>query len=212
MTGLTRLGSVTVNAAGDDFVMWVQDTFTGTPPVEVRRASLNPLTSWEGGFNNAWVGPDMVEYIYPQDHLTAVGVPARVEVRRDGQVVFNMAIPQAGPAGPPAGELWGWDHHWAFEVENVVVQDGELQNLKLGLDEMFDWRLVDGKPFYFFRKGTAYGLAYDGQPVPLSYEDLLHGQLCCDAAHYRIASLSNGAWFYGLRDGTWYLVFVELNA
>jgi len=60
----------------------------------------------------------------------------------------------------------------------------------------------------FFSSGDVYGIFYNGQILPQRYEDIIHGLLCCDPAAYSLESSSTGAWFYALKNKTWYLVSV----
>ncbi len=212
IANITRLGPLSVNAAGDDFILWVQGSLAGSPPIEVQRGAERELTVWEPGFDSAWVGTDLVSYEYATAPLSPMGAPSQVALERNGREFLRLAVPPAGSAGYPVTGFWSWDGHWVLEVQNVVVQDGELQNLKLGYAEMFNWHLVGGQPFYFFRQDGLYGMAYAGQALSPRYADLLHGQLCCDPAVYNVGSSPEGAWFYALRDGVWYLVIVEATS
>lgn len=72
-----------------------------------------------------------------------------------------------------------WDGHWILELDDFVVQDGEVLNQKFGFQEVFNWGLINNKPVYFFRKGARVGISYDGQILPLQYEDVTHGFMCC---------------------------------
>ena len=53
-----------------------------------------------------------------------------------------------------------------------------------------------------------FGIFYDGQPIQHRYNDIIHGQLCCDPGVYSIVDSTDGSWFYARRDKTWYLVSV----
>jgi hypothetical protein len=134
-----------------------------------------------------------------------------VNITRNGQVVDRLAINPPGAAGYPVTGFWSWDGHWLLEMDSVVVQDGELLNQSLGYEEIFNWQLMGGEPFYFFQKGAGYGLSYAGQELPLRYDDILHGQLCCDKARYSLVSTLTKVWFYARRGGIWYLVQVEVK-
>lgn len=206
--GITQFGQVSVSAGGDDFILWVQDTFNNKPAIEVRPGSLRTLNWWESGFNSAWVGTNQIRYEYSSDHLFPVGAASQTIVYQNDEAIYNLIIPQPGPAGNPVQPLWAWHGHWILEVENVVVQDGVLQNPLLGFDEMFAWHLVNEKPFFFFSTNGVYGISYDGQNLPQRYEDIIHGPLCCDPAAYSLESSSAGARFYALKNKTWYLVSV----
>ncbi len=210
-SGITRLGPVSVKADGTDFVFWIQDQMTNQPPVEVRHDSLRTLTIWDDGFNNAWAGENLISYEYGSGHLTPVGAPTQIVVKSNGQPVYTLTAPLSWAGISPVIGLWSWQGHWLLEQGNVVVQDGVLQNLALGYDEMFDWHLVNGSPLYFFSRGGSFGLSYAGQELPPHYDDVLHGKLCCDWGVYNIDPTTSGAWFYALKDGVWRLVSVLVD-
>jgi hypothetical protein len=90
-----------------------------------------------------------------------------------------------------------------LEVDGIVVIDGEIINDALGYDEIFEWHLINGKPFYFFRQGQMVGMSYAGQVLPWRYDDVIHGFLCCDPAVYNIQSSELGVWFYARVNGVW---------
>ncbi len=62
-----------------------------------------------------------------------------------------------------------------MDMNHFLIQDGEILNEKFGLDEAFDWQLIEDKPFYFFRKGSRVGISYDGQFLSLYYDDIPYG-------------------------------------
>jgi hypothetical protein len=206
--GITQFGPVSVSASGADYILWVQDTFNSKAAIEVRRGSVRTLNWWESGFNTAWVGTNLIRYAYASDHLFPIGAASQATVYQNDETIYSLTIPQPGPAGNPVKWLWSWQGQWLLEAGNVVVQNGVLQNPLLGYDEMFAWHLVNDKPFYFFSSGDVYGIFYNGQILPQRYEDIIHGLLCCDPAAYSLESSSTGAWFYALKNKTWYLVSV----
>jgi hypothetical protein len=206
VSNITQIGPVSVKATGDDFILWVQDTFNSQPPIEVRLNSLRILDWWESGFNTAWIGTALVRFDYDSSHLFPVGAASQAHVYRDDEPIFTFTIPQPGPAGNPIQWLWAWQDHWVMEAGNVVVQDGILQNPLLGYEEMFDWHLVNGQPFFLFSKAGSYGLSYADEAAPVYYKDIIHGLLCCEPSVYAVKSNTKGAWFFALRNGIWYLV------
>jgi hypothetical protein len=125
--------------------------------------------------------------------------------------VDTLAVSQAGPAGYPVSGFWTWQGHWLLEMDSVVVQDGELLNNTLKYAEIFEWHLMSDEPFYFFQKESSYGIRYAGQELPLRYDDIIHGQLCCDPAVYSIISTPSGSWFYALKGDIWYMVQAQLK-
>lgn len=108
---------------------------------------------------------------------------------------------------PPVHGLWSWQDHWLVEIDGFLIQDGVNLNERMGFDEAFGWQLLNGKPFYFFRKGPRVGAAFDGQVLPIYYEEVPHYR-CCEPAMFNNAGNEDMVWFYGLRDGIWYYVEV----
>jgi hypothetical protein len=207
--GFTIFSTVSVNPAGDDFILWVQDFDSRVPPTEIRAAGVRSLPYWYEGFNTVWAGDDLVSFEYSEDKLFPVGAPAQVDISSNGRKIQTLSIPQMGPAGSPVHGLWSWQGHWVLDVAGVLFQDGEMQNPLLGYEEIFDWHLVNGQPFFLARQGKSFGIIYDGQALPLRYDDIIHGDLCCDPARYTIQNSPNGSLFYARKDGVWFLVSVE---
>jgi hypothetical protein len=205
--GLQRIGQVSVNADGTDFILWVQDTYDNLPATEIRRESFKTFSYWETSFNTSWVGSDVIEYQYDRtDHLYGAGAPTRANLYRNGQLIFTLVVPTEWAAGEPIDSLISWNGHWILEMDNIVFEDGQILNQALGYSEIFNLHLVNNKPFYFYRKGNSYAISYGGQTLPWQYDDILHGDLCCSYGVYNIDSLSTGAWFYARKGDIWYLV------
>ena len=106
-----------------------------------------------------------------------------------------------------------WNGHWIFAVDDFVVQDGVVLNQKLGYQEIFGWGLVNDKPLYFFRKGARVGISYDGQILPLQYDNVTHGYACCGSPPDGIGIYLDdyGLHFYAERDGAWHYVLLKFN-
>jgi len=209
LTGFTHFSAVSVNATGDDFILWVRDNFNSAAPTEVRSGGVRALAYLYEGFNTAWVGNDLMAFEYSTEKLFPVGAPVQVDISRNGSKIQTISIPQMGPAGSPVRGLWSWQNHWFMEVAGVLFQDGEVQNMRLGYEEIFDWHLVNDKPFFLVRQGKSFGMVYAGQVLDVRYDDIIHGDLCCDPARYSIQNYPTGSLFYALRDGVWYLVSVQ---
>ena len=208
-SGFTNFRPVSVNAAGDDFILWLQDNYNSKAPVEVRLGGMRELSYWDEGFNTTWAGEDLISFDYSKKDLFPVGAPAQVEISSNGRKIQTISIPQMGPAGSPVHGLWSWQGHWVLDVAGVLFQDGEMQNPLMGTEEIFDWHLVNGRPFFLVRQGKSFGIFYDGQFLPARYDDIIHGDLCCDPARYAVEDLATGAVFYALKDGVWFLVSVQ---
>jgi len=110
----------------------------------------------------------------------------------------------------PINKYLVWDDHWILGVSDFIIMDGQILNEILGFEEVYNWYLIDDKPFYFFRKGPRTGISYDGQFLPVHYHEIIHGY-CCGLALNNPINHENSVRFFGNRDGTWYYVVVEIN-
>ncbi len=211
ITDVTSYGPLTVNRTGDDFALWLGDANHGERTAMLVRSAAVKTLDWTEAINppdTVYVGNDLISLAWHTVYALPGEPSSQLEVLRNGAAIYTLAIPPFTPGGGPVRGLTAWGDHWVLEADNVVVLDGEILNTKLGYDEIFNWQLLGGKPFYFFRQGRQVGLSYDSQVLPDRYDDVLHGFLCCDPAVYNIWSSSAGVWFYGLREGVWRRVFV----
>lgn len=111
-----------------------------------------------------------------------------------------------GWTGPIAVRLSAWDDRWVLEaLPGKVIIDGESLNERLGYAKIFGWRLLAGKPFFFFGGADGIGLFYDGQVLPYHYDEVPY-YLCCVPAIANPGDSETMVWFHGLRDGMWYYV------
>jgi len=146
--------------------------------------------------------------LYQEKLLWARTYSDRLEIRKsNGDIIFTFTTSWQPNHYPSFRD---WNGHWILETDNSIIQDGEVLNLKLGFQEMFDWDLVKDKPTYFFRKGTKVGISYDGQILPLQYEDVAHG-LCCSPGQNNPSMLDDAIQFYGKRAGVWYYVVMKFK-
>ena len=125
--------------------------------------------------------------------------PSQVQVVRNGTPIFSISI-ALGADNPVRFYLW--KNSWLLEEHGTLIQDGVILNEKLGYEEIFDWRPINEKPFYFFRKGPRVGISYDGKILPIWYDDVYYYGCCGYAAlnPYRTKYMVD---FFALRDNLW---------
>ena len=129
-----------------------------------------------------------------------------VVFRKEGLIFVTVEIPQA---------LWVDGPHWTLEIAALtsmqssvagqVFRDGKLLNDQYGYQEMFNYRLLDGKPIYFYQKDGKVRLSYNGSDLPLVYDDVPHFA-CCGGAVLNPQSGPNWLTFWGRRGTKWYYV------
>jgi hypothetical protein len=99
-----------------------------------------------------------------------------------------------------------WDDHLILDLGCLVIQDGEILNERYGFEEIFHWRTIDNKPFYFFRKGKFVGFSYDGSFYPLNYHHILSGHWANSPG-----GVGKVVTFYGQREGEMYYGILEFD-
>jgi hypothetical protein len=191
-----RIGWVMVNGRGDDFALALTDR-KGREFV-LRPAGLEPWSQY-AYVRPVLLGNDLVRVEKPADT-----VPETVTVRRGNKVVYTAPVSDRRTDDPVKG-LWAWNDHWVLEVRGQVVIDGKSLNNEKGYDEIFQWQLVNGQPFYFFKKGNRIGVSYAGQVLPYQYDEVIHYR-CCEPAMFNVGGNENMVWFHALRGGMWYYV------
>jgi hypothetical protein len=132
----------------------------------------------------------------------------QVQVRRGGETVYAFTALMG--ANNPVQEFTIWQGGWLMELDGFLIQDGQILNESGGFDELFGWQILNGQPFYFFRRGEWIGISYAGQALPLAYEDVYHGG-CCGYALYNPRGNERLVGFFALREGQWYHVMVGVG-
>ncbi len=161
--------------------------------------------------------------LYPvsgDSHFKAItaGDSGKLTLQQDEVTIFQIDTGEVSPISTLRG-LWGDDEHWILEIAFVtnivegnsvfsnavgqIYQDGVLLNEQFGFEEMFGFQLLDGKPFYFYKKDGKIYLSYDAEVLPVVYDEIPHYRCCSGAALNPIAG-TNWIGFFGQRDGVWY--------
>jgi len=193
---ISTVWPISVAASGSDFALLVEDERGRS--LLVTRGTTQPWDAARHGF----IAPVMVGLDLVSVEATANGQDWLV--RRGGQVVYTVRNKPIGPANPLKG-LWSWSGHWVLEVDGQVIVDGRSLNEELGYQEVFAWQLLNGQPFYFFKKGGRIGVSYAGQTLAPRYDEVIHYR-CCEPAAFNVAGNGTMVWGYALRDGLWYYV------
>jgi hypothetical protein len=199
--GLSSVWPISVNASGTDFVLAAENAPNVFPLyLLVRPGGVEP---WDDAGYSNWLPP-----VYVEDtpaRLTFTGFPTltyRVELSQ--QVVYSGTALAEG-AYMPLRNLVAWDGHWALEVDDHVVLDGQDLGEVQGYDAVFGFNLIRGRPFYFFEEDGQVRISYGGRTLPNVYDLVFHNQ-CCEASVHNVRVLGDAVLFHALWDGTWYLV------
>ncbi|MEJ2207821.1 MAG: hypothetical protein P8129_02150 [Anaerolineae bacterium] len=211
-SGITAFSPVSVNASGTAFVMQIE---VGGLPYTLTEASLEASGMLPA--HAAYVGDDLV----------TVQVSDTLRVKLAAQPVYDVPVGNELAYLVPLQDRqtshglespWSYDGRWAIEwgettAENAfpeaghVVVDGQDLNSSCGYDEVFNFTLLGGRPFYFFEQGGKVNLAYDGQVVGADYDSIPHYR-CCSGAVVNPGVSPNMVWFFATRGEQWYYVEV----
>lgn len=195
--GLKEINGVAVSDDGKDFAFvahWWERTATlvtskGTQPWEMQVHIYMPP---------AFAGNDLVEIVSLDGNRTRFGI------LRNGQEVYQGDLPPT-VADLPVKGFYGWNGQWVVELKGDVIIEGKSLKEQHGYDEVFGWRLIDGKPFYFYRIGEKVGMSYDGRHQAAQYDEVMH-YMCCEPAAFNPMGNDSMVWFHARKGEMWYYV------
>ena len=199
---ISTVWPISVAASGSDFALLVEDD-QGRSLLITRGATQPWDTARHGFIAPVLVGLDLVS-------VEAAANGQDWIVRRGDQTVYTVRDKPIGAANPLKG-LWSWSGHWLLEVDGQVIIDGKSLNEELGYQEVFAWQLLNGQPFYLFRKDGRIGVSYAGQTLAPRYDEVIHYR-CCEPAAFNVAGNGTMVWGYALRNGLWYYVEMGVYA
>ena len=195
---VTEFRTSSVSATGSDIAV-MATTERGQLSL-IRKDSVEPWDEMRSGFIwPVFVGDDLTWL----EMETGEGIE-RFVVVKDGKTVATLPSETMGVDMPAKG-LWSWDGKWVAEMRGKVYVDGASLNDSIGASEVFGWRLIDGRPFYFFKKADAVQVSFDGQVLPLTYREVVHYR-CCEPAAFNLQGNDRMVWFHALRGNTWHYV------
>lgn len=163
------------------------------------------IIKW-GSYND--LDPWLPPILYQGDLLWAKLSSGHINIQKsNGDVLFTTPVYWMTA---DHSRFRGWQDHWILEADDVVAVDGESLNTKFGFSKVFKWSEIHDKPIFLFQKQMKYGVSYDGQVLPLQYDEIAHG-MCCSPAQNNPWVSDNWVSFFGKRDGAWYAVVVAFK-
>lgn len=187
------------------------------PLDETQTDRLKPYLREFGGYA---AGPQAQDFGIGTEDLYAVeeipgnnaeGVPMTVvKVIKDGDEIFSVDTGNVGSNSSLQNFIVLENGKWVLEVvENYpaygdriealrtssVYYDGDSLNEIFYADEVFNYRFLGGKEFFFVRKGDQLSYVYDGKQVTLPFDAIQHN-LCCGYSIYNPRNYQNVITFY----------------
>jgi hypothetical protein len=132
-------------------------------------------------------------------------------VSQNGIPVYT--IDHGGSSGLSESQVvphkWEYDNNWMIEIRievdnsncmnEDVIFNGQSMNEQYGYSRSFSLQLLDGKPFFFFKKYGYFGYSYDFVEYKLGYTDIWY-ECCCMAASSNPTMYEYAVWFEAERD------------
>jgi hypothetical protein len=203
LSRLSHIWPVSVSASGGDFSFAAENVPNASP--QYLLVSNDGVEEWDAGAS-ALLSPVYVGEALGR--ITCSGFPTLTcEVTLNGQVVYTQTAIVAG-ASMPLRSFTSWDGHWALEIDEQLIIDGQDVGQAQAYGAVFGFALIQGRPFYFFEQDGSVHISYDGQTMPNVYDEIFHGQ-CCEAAVHNVEAREDVVWFHALRNGTWYFVVIS---
>ena len=137
----------------------------------------------------------------------AVGMEEEIHVlvSEDGQSKCDI-LAKGSPVTGAFQTAFPWKNTCVLEFTDMVYLGCTNQNEALGYSAIFHYRIVAGRPMYFFKsENDYYGISFDGSIVSIKYDEIVRN-MCCDYALLCPRTSESMVWFYAKRDGKWYYV------
>lgn len=143
-----------------------------------------------------------------------------VNVKLDGKTIFKTSYGDDSPVNPVGG-LWVVDGKWILELIHIktrtenntvytdtrgdIIVDGKSMNKRFGYDESFNFQILAGKPFYFYKKDGRIGFYFDGQHVQAEFSEVPHYACCSGAARNPFHFQNLVSFFASNNEGNYYV-------
>lgn len=196
---------VRVNHLKNDFIITVDQAHRGV--MVVRRHSIEPVVNpddWSVP-TAQFLGDSEIEAITslnPNNKVT-------ISVYSDGMILDKI---QAEPKlQKPLVGLWTYDNHWALEITDHIIIDGQSINDSYGYKSSFDFHVLGSKPLYFYEKEGKIGLNFDGQEINMNGYIVPHGN-CCSESLLNPRQNGNVLIFFMNKDSQWYYIEAEVSS
>lgn len=125
-------------------------------------------------------------------------------VEADGEPISSF-VARGAAASETIKAFFVWQGRLVIEHADHVLVDGHDLNKELGYDRVFNYRIMAGRPIFFFEKDGRVGLSYGGVVQPGRYEMVPH-YWCCEPSLMNPVHSEYMVAFFAVREGVWYYV------
>ena len=209
-----RIGDLLINQSGIRFFLPVDELNTHkrylVSEEKIENLDFSPFYSSLGYVPTyAFLGDDLIQLVYDPDYLAGAGYSLGLQVLRNDELIFTYTVLSPNPASGPVRGLYVYENHWYLEVADILIRDGVVLNDALTASEIFTFHFLNGNPFYFYRQEKDILISYNGETLPIRYQQVVHEPMCCSGGMVNMTLAQDALGFYALRDGNWYYVVVS---
>ena len=203
--GIDTIRGVSLDYEGGHFVFYASQLGRRFPESElvcmdgiITRCSQDTMYGW-GNLGPCYVNGEPVWCeVTDKGYAQWKGV-----VRNEKEILYTFDF-QFGAGAMPV-YFQAIDDSWLLQIKNDgrVILDGEDLCAKFGYAGMWEYRLLKGKPFFFFshREDKKFRISYNGKEIPDLWYDLIG-----DNGGWTVSGNEVMVWFAATRGDQWYYV------
>jgi hypothetical protein len=203
--GIDNIRGVSIDNKRSHFVFYASQSGKRFPEAElvcmdgiITRCSRDTMYGW-GTLGPLYVNGELVWCdVKTEGHALWEGV-----VRNKKEVIYTFDF-QFGAGAMPV-YFQAIDGRWLLHIRNDgrVILDGEDLRTRYGYDGMWGYRLITGKPFFFFtHKGDKrFRISYEGKEIPDLWYDFIG-----DNGGWTVSGNEVMVWFAAMRGAHCYYV------
>lgn len=207
---VTAYGAVSLNRSGTDFIFPI--TLGNYEVWVIQKDRFEMWYAGEPRHLPIFAGDDVVAIGEPEEYKEAGQMVFGVPILVNNEPKFRLALPYQGANNCPIEKFRAWGDRWVLEMEGEVLVDGEKLTKKYAYEQVFNWQLINGKPFFLFKDAGYYGMLYDGEKMSVTYSEIVHWS-CIDqqgggGINLSVVSSDQMVAFFARRGMGWYYVQV----
>ena len=208
-----RIGNLLINQSGTRFFLPVDELNTHkrylVSEEKIENLDFSPFYSSLGYVPTyAFLGDDLIALAYDPDYLAGAGYSLGLQVLRNDDLIFTYTVLPMNPASGPVRGVYVYEDHWYLEIADILIRDGVVLNEESTASEIFTFHFLNEKPFYFYRQEKDILISYNGETLPIRYQQVVHEPMCCSGGIVNMTLAQDALGFYALRDGGWYYVVI----
>ncbi len=127
-------------------------------------------------------------------------------LKKDGREIYSFFV--STNSWSPYYLFEVFNSTWVLDLGGEIILNGKSLNNLYGYDETFSFEMLNGVPFFLFKKDNKFGLFYKSREYSGKYDDIVR-YACCEYGVFNPMSDNHAVEFTARKKNTWYGVLVE---